>query len=202
MTAPRIAASISASANTTNGALPPSSKCGFFTVEAAWTIIFLPVSVSPVMDIIRTSDVHQRFSDHASRSSNHIQHARRNAGFVRGSSHLDGGQRGQTGWLNDNGIACGPAKAPASRQPCSSDSSKVRSSLPRLAVPGVSSFDVRDVLHCRHPWHDSGGGSKNRKLSMEKGMSNVSVIMIGFPVCDVSSFANSSARSFRISDHF
>src|SRR6202166_3737970 len=53
--APSTAASISASSNTTNGALPPSSSPSFFTpTEACWYKIF-PTSVDPVKPTKRTA---------------------------------------------------------------------------------------------------------------------------------------------------
>src|ERR1700730_8789643 len=53
--APSTAASISASSNTTNGALPPSSSPSFFTPTAAcWYRIF-PTSVDPVKPTKRTA---------------------------------------------------------------------------------------------------------------------------------------------------
>jgi hypothetical protein len=45
----------SASSNTMNGALPPSSRCTRFSVSAAVFMIFLPVPVEPVRLTIRTS---------------------------------------------------------------------------------------------------------------------------------------------------
>src|SRR3990172_2478878 len=38
-----------------NGALPPSSSATFFTVEAAWRIKSLPISVEPVKAMQRTN---------------------------------------------------------------------------------------------------------------------------------------------------
>ena len=52
--APLTAASRSASSNTMNGALPPSSSETFFSVSAAWRISNLPVRVEPVNDSLRT----------------------------------------------------------------------------------------------------------------------------------------------------
>src|SRR5215510_9090390 len=52
--APSTAASRSASSNTMNGALPPSSSDSFFTVPAHCAISSLPVSVDPVNDNLRT----------------------------------------------------------------------------------------------------------------------------------------------------
>ena len=52
--APRTAESISASSKTMNGALPPSSREIFFTVAAHCSINFLPISVEPVNDNLRT----------------------------------------------------------------------------------------------------------------------------------------------------
>src|SRR5262249_18532254 len=53
--APSTAASISASSNTTNGALPPSSRPSFFTpTDACWYRI-LPTSVDPVKPTKRTA---------------------------------------------------------------------------------------------------------------------------------------------------
>ena len=55
MIAPSTAASRSASSNTMNGALPPSSSDSFFTVRAHCAIRIFPVSVDPVNDSFRTS---------------------------------------------------------------------------------------------------------------------------------------------------
>ena len=52
--APSTAASRSASSNTMNGALPPSSSDTFFTVPAHCAISDLPTSVEPVNDSFRT----------------------------------------------------------------------------------------------------------------------------------------------------
>ena len=52
--APSTAASRSASSNTMNGALPPSSSDTFFTVPAHCSISFLPTSVEPVKVNLRT----------------------------------------------------------------------------------------------------------------------------------------------------
>src|SRR5829696_1971967 len=52
--APLIAISISASSNTMNGALPPSSSETFFTVAAHCSIRSLPISVEPVKVSLRT----------------------------------------------------------------------------------------------------------------------------------------------------
>src|SRR5882672_2580310 len=52
--APLTAASRSATSNTTNGALPPSSSDIFFTVPAHCSISTLPISVEPVNVILRT----------------------------------------------------------------------------------------------------------------------------------------------------
>src|SRR5262249_30116298 len=53
--APSTAASRSASSNTMNGALPPSSSYTFFTADAYCAIRTLPTSVDPVNEIFRTS---------------------------------------------------------------------------------------------------------------------------------------------------
>ena len=53
--APSTAASRSASSKTMNGALPPSSIPTFLTVEAAWRMRILPVSVEPVKVMRRTA---------------------------------------------------------------------------------------------------------------------------------------------------
>src|SRR5208282_4634478 len=53
--APSTAASTSASSNTMNGALPPSSSPTFFTVPAAWRMRSLPTSVEPVKPTKRTA---------------------------------------------------------------------------------------------------------------------------------------------------
>src|SRR6266404_3878794 len=53
--APFTAASRSASSKTMKGALPPSSRESFFTVEAHCTISCLPISVEPVKENLRTS---------------------------------------------------------------------------------------------------------------------------------------------------
>src|SRR5205085_10298544 len=53
--APSTAASISASSNTTNGALPPSSRPSFFTPTAACWYRILPTSVEPVKPTKRTA---------------------------------------------------------------------------------------------------------------------------------------------------
>src|SRR5262245_5714562 len=53
--APWTAASRSASSNTMNGALPPSSSPTFFTVDAHCCIRSLPISVEPVKVRMRTS---------------------------------------------------------------------------------------------------------------------------------------------------
>src|SRR5678809_333778 len=53
--APSTAASRSASSNTMNGALPPSSRESFFTVSAHCFMRRLPVAVEPVNDSLRTS---------------------------------------------------------------------------------------------------------------------------------------------------
>ena len=52
--APSTAASISASSNTMNGALPPSSMDTFFTVPAHCSISFFPTGVEPVKVSLRT----------------------------------------------------------------------------------------------------------------------------------------------------
>src|ERR1700733_6586169 len=53
--APSTAASISASSNTTNGALPPSSNPSFFTPTEACLYRILPTSVDPVKPTKRTA---------------------------------------------------------------------------------------------------------------------------------------------------
>src|SRR5580693_4778805 len=53
--APSTAASISASSNTTNGALPPSSSPSFFTPTEACLYRILPTSVDPVKPTKRTA---------------------------------------------------------------------------------------------------------------------------------------------------
>ena len=53
--APSAAASRSASSNTTNGALPPSSRCTRLTVSAASRMTCVPVRVEPVTEISATS---------------------------------------------------------------------------------------------------------------------------------------------------
>src|SRR6185295_4497037 len=52
--APSIAASISASSNTMNGALPPSSIAGLMMLSAASCSSLRPTSVEPVNDTTRT----------------------------------------------------------------------------------------------------------------------------------------------------
>ena len=52
--APSIAASMSASSNTMNGALPPSSIAGLTTLSAASCSSLRPTSVEPVNDTTRT----------------------------------------------------------------------------------------------------------------------------------------------------
>ncbi len=52
--APSMAASMSASSKTMNGAWPPNSIDIFFTVPAHCSISFLPISVDPVKVILRT----------------------------------------------------------------------------------------------------------------------------------------------------
>ena len=51
--APATAASTSASSNTRNGALPPSSMDSRRSVSEAWAISLRPTSVEPVKDILR-----------------------------------------------------------------------------------------------------------------------------------------------------
>src|SRR3954453_1478233 len=58
--APSTAALISASSNTTNGALPPSSRPSFFTPTAACWYRILPTSVEPVKPTKRTAGCSQR----------------------------------------------------------------------------------------------------------------------------------------------
>ena len=53
--APSAAASRSASSKTTNGALPPSSRCTRLTVPAASRMTLVPVRVEPVTEISATS---------------------------------------------------------------------------------------------------------------------------------------------------
>ena len=53
--APSAAASRSASANTTNGALPPSSRCTRLSVPAASAITLRPARGEPVTEISATS---------------------------------------------------------------------------------------------------------------------------------------------------
>src|ERR1700674_4996977 len=57
--APAPAASISASSNTTNGALPPSSSPSFFTPTAACRYRIFPTSVDPVNPTKRTAGCSQ-----------------------------------------------------------------------------------------------------------------------------------------------
>ena len=57
MMAPSTAASMLASGNTMNGALPPSSSETFFTVAAHFAFNFLPTSVDPVNDSFRTTSL-------------------------------------------------------------------------------------------------------------------------------------------------
>ena len=52
--APCTAASMSASSNTMNGALPPSSIDSRSRLSEAWAISFLPTSVEPVNDSLRS----------------------------------------------------------------------------------------------------------------------------------------------------
>src|SRR6202035_2337898 len=52
--APLTAISMSASSNTMNGALPPSSRETFLTVPAHCSISNLPISVEPVQVSLRT----------------------------------------------------------------------------------------------------------------------------------------------------
>ncbi len=54
-TAPLAAASRSASSNTTNGALPPSSRCTRLIVPVASSITRWPTGVEPVNETIETS---------------------------------------------------------------------------------------------------------------------------------------------------
>ena len=48
------ASSTSASSNTITGAFPPSSRCSRLTVPAAISAMCLPVTVSPVIETMRT----------------------------------------------------------------------------------------------------------------------------------------------------
>src|SRR6187455_2191850 len=57
--APSTALSMSASSNTMNGALPPSSIDTFFTLDAHLAISILPTSVEPVKVSLRTSQFEQ-----------------------------------------------------------------------------------------------------------------------------------------------
>ena len=52
--APSTASSRSASSKTRNGALPPSSIETLSTFSAAWAISFLPTSVEPVKESLRS----------------------------------------------------------------------------------------------------------------------------------------------------
>ncbi len=81
--APSTAASISASSNTTNGALPPSSSPSFFTpTEACWYRI-LPTSVDPVKPTKRTAGCsHKHLADRRRIAGEDVEHALGHAGLL------------------------------------------------------------------------------------------------------------------------
>ena len=84
--APSTAASMSASSNTMNGALPPSSSESFLIVGALCGIRMRPTSVEPVkLTVAHESLAHEHLADLRSSASpvTHVEHARRHAGALR-----------------------------------------------------------------------------------------------------------------------
>ena len=111
--APSIAASMSASSNTMNGALPPSSIAGLRTLSAASCSSMRPTSVEPVNDTTRTRGSCSIALDHrAGRARrDHVDHARRHAGLFQDRHQRQHGQRRVGGGLQHHRAAGGERRA-------------------------------------------------------------------------------------------
>ena len=107
--APSTAASRSASSNTMNGALPPSSSETFFTVDAHCAISSLPTSVEPVNENLRTSGfcVSSRPTFGRLLRRHDVEHAFGNAGAMRKFGQRQRRKRRFAGGLDDEGAARG-----------------------------------------------------------------------------------------------
>ena len=91
--APSAAASRSASSNTMNGALPPSSSESFFTVAAHCAISSLPTAVEPVNESLRTVGFDGELAaDLGGRAGHHVEDPVRQAGAL---GELGQGERGE-----------------------------------------------------------------------------------------------------------
>ena len=107
-TAPWIAASRSASSNTTNGALPPSSSWVRWPCTAAAAITLRPTGVDPVKVTTSTSGwPASAVPDVGSRSGDDVEDAVWQARFLGDAGQRQRGQRGQLGGLDHHGATGG-----------------------------------------------------------------------------------------------
>ena len=98
-------ASRSASSKTMTGALPPSSRWSRLTRSAATLAMCLPVSVSPVTEIIPTFGcADERVADRRARAGDDVEHAGRQD-LGRDLGQDQGGQRGPCRRLEDDRVA-------------------------------------------------------------------------------------------------
>ena len=106
MIAPSAAASRSASSNTMNGALPPSSSDSFLIVGATCCISMRPTSVEPVNDSLRTVGIGAHLAADLGRLADHdVEHAGREAGAMRELGERQRRVRRGLGRLDHDGAA-------------------------------------------------------------------------------------------------
>ena len=114
--APSTAASRSASSNTMSGALPPSSSDSFFTVAAHCAISFLPVSVDPVNDSLRTVGLPVSSAPiSVAGPGDHVEDAFRQARAARQLGERQGGERRLRCGLQHDSAAGGNGRSRLSR---------------------------------------------------------------------------------------
>ena len=106
--APSTAASISASSNTTNGALPPSSSPSFFTPTAAcWIQDLADLGRSGEADKAHRGMLAQHLADLRGFAGEDIEHALRHARLLGQRHQRQRGQRRLVGGLEHDGAAGG-----------------------------------------------------------------------------------------------
>ena len=195
-TAPWAAASRSASSNTTNGALPPSSRCTRLAVSAASAMIRRPTAVEPVKEVMATSGWRTRcLADDRAGAGDDVDDAVREAGGGSGLGEQQGGARGELAGLEHDRVAGGDRRAGSSTRPSAAGSSTARWTRRRRRARGAPSMCRRPPYSpAARPWSWRAAPAKKDALSTVPGTSNSVDMRMVLPVCAVSSSASSAER--------
>ena len=143
MAMPSAAAAMSASSNTTTGALPPSSRCTRLRASAAASATSMPARTEPVIDTIAGDVVGDHRPAGVAVAADHVEHARREElGGDLGQQRRR--RRRGVARLEHHRVAGRDAPGRTSRPPSSSGSSTAR---PGRTTP-TGSRRIIDVMSC------------------------------------------------------